>query len=1094
MIPKPTNARSKSRSYNNRPRVDRTDTGGSSVTGVSRASSSSSVSTLSQQDQSKQQAYNNSNNISDSSSQKNMKTGGGSNENSNSDRRSVDSAPSVHSSVTSGKPSNDANNGSAGSLDRIQKHSEADEEFNNEDDVLEFKLDTSDDPGIVRFSDDRAPSSPVIIRRSTKESIVSSPDSTKHNRDPLEDSSRSHTLPSTELFGDHVSKPTELDSQLPSTSSHQHTLASAFSHLEDQHNADDHGDGSNKPEEEWKDMKTVASYEVFDEKGELVVHKGLDTIGEEDPGGESNHETLDMGATKGYTRVTVDEDVKSVTSIDEKADFLFDDDELSRNPLSQLKATKDMLTDSQRIAYVGLCRLVMTTMSKEMAEIKESKKSAKSLRNARDALSMWAQQMMIRLYTHLDIAPEEQIMIEQLSDHGVLPSDLTPSLLQSAKVKNPMAEQQQHEEDEGAEKTNQDDENNEGNNNEDNAPSTNTTNNDTENNDSTSLKSEENTEPNNFRIQRPEEFKDQNTIEIDIRWTLLCDLFLVLISDSIYDSRSRILLEKVADDLKITPLEICQFERKVTDALEIEEGSIQTWDEKEIMEDRRKAALKKRYMYVGLATLGGGFVIGLSAGLLAPVIGAGLAAGFTTIGVTGTSGFLAGTGGAAVVTTTGVAVGARIGSKSMLTRMGHVKTFEFRPLHNNRRVNSIITVSGWMSGKEDDVRLPFSTVDPVMGDLFSVHWEPEMLQSTGKTINILATEVLVQSVQHLLGQTVLTTLMASLQLPMVLSKLGYLIDNPWNVSLARAWSAGLILADSLINRNLGVRPATLVGFSLGARVIYSCLIELARRGAYGLVENVFIFGAPFVVKQEQVSLARSVVSGRFVNGYSRKDWILGYLFRATSGGLGRIAGLAPMEFPLIENFDNTEIVEGHMGYRKSIPKLLKEVGFEVISEEFTEIEDPDPEKERERQKELKQELYEARKQMEEEADKEESSSKAKKFFSWFKPKKKEWWEKTEGGKEMGEAEVTDQGGDIMFDVDAIRKEVDALASGETSKGINVDKNAEVPLENTVDSDNKTSQMEEDNENIFEPAEHGFHDENGPITMTFDEDAFEDDKK
>ena len=47
----------------------------------------------------------------------------------------------------------------------------------------------------------------------------------------------------------------------------------------------------------------------------------------------------------------------------------------------------------------------------------------------------------------------------------------------------------------------------------------------------------------------------------------------------------------------------------------------------------------------------------------------------------------------------------------------------------------------WMNGKIDDVRLPFSTVDPIMGDLFSIYWEPEMLQSMGQTISILATEV-----------------------------------------------------------------------------------------------------------------------------------------------------------------------------------------------------------------------------------------------------------------------------------------------------------------------------------------------------------------
>lgn len=51
----------------------------------------------------------------------------------------------------------------------------------------------------------------------------------------------------------------------------------------------------------------------------------------------------------------------------------------------------------------------------------------------------------------------------------------------------------------------------------------------------------------------------------------------------------------------------------------------------------------------------------------------------------------------------------------------------------------------WMNGKIDDVRLPFSTVDPIMGDLFSIYWEPEMLQSMGQTISILATEVRVGS-------------------------------------------------------------------------------------------------------------------------------------------------------------------------------------------------------------------------------------------------------------------------------------------------------------------------------------------------------------
>jgi len=117
--------------------------------------------------------------------------------------------------------------------------------------------------------------------------------------------------------------------------------------------------------------------------------------------------------------------------------------------------------------------------------------------------------------------------------------------------------------------------------------------------------------------------------------------------------------------------------------------------------------------------------------------------------------------------------------------------------------------------------------------------------------------------------------MAAMTLPLALTKLSYLIDNPWIVSQARADMAGLILADSLIDRNLGTRPVTLVGFSLGSRVIFSCLKELANRGAFGIVQNVYMFGTPAVAKHDEYVRARSVVPGRFVNGYATNDWILG---------------------------------------------------------------------------------------------------------------------------------------------------------------------------------------------------------------------------
>lgn len=319
-------------------------------------------------------------------------------------------------------------------------------------------------------------------------------------------------------------------------------------------------------------------------------------------------------------------------------------------------------------------------------------------------------------------------MIEQLAEHGVQPLDLTPALMKNSRVRNPMVT------DESPARPSVS------------SPNLNSGGRSTRASSVSGIGS-----PPPYQVHQNEELPEvrnptmlpaSKSIDIDLRWTVLCDLFLVLIADSIYDSRSRVLLETVGAAMDITWLDICRFEKRVTDALEMQEAAArETWDEAGHMESRRKLALKRKYMFMGLATVGGSLVIGLSAGLLAPVIGAGLAAGFTTIGVAGTSGFLAGVGGTALITTGAVLSGGTIAVRASHRRTGAVKTFEYRPLHNNKRVNLIITIAGWMSGKVDDVRLPFSTVDPIMGDMYSLLWEPDMLQSMGDTIRILATEV-----------------------------------------------------------------------------------------------------------------------------------------------------------------------------------------------------------------------------------------------------------------------------------------------------------------------------------------------------------------
>ena len=142
----------------------------------------------------------------------------------------------------------------------------------------------------------------------------------------------------------------------------------------------------------------------------------------------------------------------------------------------------------------------------------------------------------------------------------------------------------------------------------------------------------------------------------------------------------------------------------------------------------------------------------------------------------------------------------------------------------------------------------------------------------------------------------------------------------------------------------------------------------------------------------------------------------------------RVAGLAPVNVPGIENINVTELVPGHMAYRTAMPRLLREVGWLVESDEFTEIEDPDPDNHEKRQRELINEIEEARKGLERKPE--------KRRFGLFKSKKlaekKEWEmydDRLKSSINGKEGEHSDGKEDtVLFDVDAIRAEAAELAA------------------------------------------------------------------
>lgn len=160
----------------------------------------------------------------------------------------------------------------------------------------------------------------------------------------------------------------------------------------------------------------------------------------------------------------------------------------------------------------------------------------------------------------------------------------------------------------------------------------------------------------------------------------------------------------------------------------------------------------------------------------------------------------------------------------------------------------------------------------------------------------------------------------------IISCLDY-IDNPWSVLLSRANVTGEALADVLVERSYGQRPVTLVGYSLGARVVFKCLESLASRNALGIVENVLLLGAPVSADPERWKRVTPVVAGRIINGYLSIDWALAFFHRGCGHGV-YVAGLRRIAVDGVENLDLTLLgVDGHRELKDSIPRAFYAMGL-----------------------------------------------------------------------------------------------------------------------------------------------------------------------
>lgn len=404
----------------------------------------------------------------------------------------------------------------------------------------------------------------------------------------------------------------------------------------------------------------------------------------------------------------------------------------------------------------------------------------------------------------------------------------------------------------------------------------------------------------------------------DLSKVLNTVLFLNITTRKAYSSRTRAFLSAlapldesaIAATLKDPDHALREAERKTTQA------------KQEASEQSRTL----RNVGIGLSAVAGGVLIGVTGGLAAPLVGAGVTSILGWLGVGGTAAGLLASGLASSSVVCGALFGA-YGSKRSAETVGRylreVNDLAIVPVHKPRNTLAVrLCVSGWLDSPED-VIAPW-TVFGDGEDTFALQWEVDALQNLSNALSILIKAQAMKYVKaEIIRRTVFASLFAALS-PTAWLKLAQIIDNPWMTAKSLAGKTGRVLGKLLAQRVLGNRPVILTGYSLGSLVIFEALQYLASlppSETAGLIQDVYLFGSPVPTDETAWAAARRVVAGRLVNGYGSNDYILAVLSRVSDMSWS-VAGLEPVVVKGVENVA-CEQVDGHLKWRSVIGQCLQ---------------------------------------------------------------------------------------------------------------------------------------------------------------------------
>lgn len=240
-----------------------------------------------------------------------------------------------------------------------------------------------------------------------------------------------------------------------------------------------------------------------------------------------------------------------------------------------------------------------------------------------------------------------------------------------------------------------------------------------------------------------------------------------------------------------------------------------------------------------------------------------------------------------------------------------IKEFALEKIKGVSSLSTTIVVSGWLS-QDDEMNDSWVNIisNELQGHTLALRWDSGSAQK-------LVKKELLSSAVHSIGLLVATPIFKVAHLAMLLTV------NPFKKRAKKAETTGYVLADLIHSKMLGNACISLVGFSLGTRVIYFCLQRLQELGCQ--VHDVLLLGGAAPLNVEIWKKCRKTVTGRLINTYSKTDKILSRLYSLSR--LEKAIGNWPLEVEGVENFDVTEIASGHLKYRESLDKILSKLEY-----------------------------------------------------------------------------------------------------------------------------------------------------------------------